>query len=217
MSSTNARPDACGSLSPENAPQVVVRAGKTFVCSACGTLVEIPADLKGQWVLASASSPSKAPDQPDASGEVPDRVETATAVVAATESSSKTTSAPVHASPKQRPPRPKRPPAPKPDDLGGQAIEGLRVPSGKELHHAMAWVSFHLKVLDRQGSELQRLRKLLKRQRKAPTSCSHANWQAEEVTAEKPTGSSPKVNPSQTPEEENRTALRDDHLKRGPP
>ncbi len=36
-------------------PQVVVRAGKTFVCMACGTLVEIPADVVGQYVLVPAS------------------------------------------------------------------------------------------------------------------------------------------------------------------
>ncbi len=37
--------------------EVVVRAGKTFLCTSCGTLVEVPADVVGQLVMT--------PDPPD--------------------------------------------------------------------------------------------------------------------------------------------------------
>jgi len=214
MSSTNDQPDSCGSFSPENATQVVVRAGKTFVCSACGTLVEIPADLEGQWVMASASSPNNASDPSDAPNKVPDCVETALSRIPVSAPSTSTTSAPATASPKRRPPRPKRPAAPKPVCFVGQAIEGLQVPTGKELHYAMGWVSFHLKVLDRQGSEVKHLRK---KRPKGRGPCPRPRGHTEELPAEKPQGSSPNANPSQIHEGGDGEPNRDDQHKRGPP
>ncbi len=56
-SSTRVRSNRRGVSSHDDTPQVVVRAGKTFLCTACGTLVEIPADVVGQYVLV---APSKA-------------------------------------------------------------------------------------------------------------------------------------------------------------
>ena len=50
-SSTRSPSENLGTPPHGGGPQVVVRAGKSFVCMACGTLVEIPADVVGQYVL----------------------------------------------------------------------------------------------------------------------------------------------------------------------
>ncbi|WP_207398779.1 hypothetical protein, partial [Bremerella alba] len=42
-------------------------------------------------------------------------------------------------------------------------IDGIRVPSAQEMDRALAWVSFHLKLLGLQGGEVRRLRKRLKK------------------------------------------------------
>ncbi|QDU76490.1 hypothetical protein Pan97_35400 [Bremerella volcania] len=148
MSSTPAQTDRRGSLSPESGPQVVVRAGKTFVCSACGTLVEVLADVVGQMVLAVDPSPQDEPVETEPAGKVPAKAKTRP-------------SRPKKISP-ARPSRPKRPEQPERVSLVGEIIDGLQVPTAKKLDRALAWVSFHLKVLDRQGSEIKRLQKLLK-------------------------------------------------------
>lgn len=160
MSSASPQPDHRGSLSPENAPQVVVRADKVYVCSACGTLVEIPADVVGQLVIPVAPSTQ---DEPAA---------TAASSKASLPTESKQEADPNQAlteerpsqfvPPSSRPPRPRLPRRPKRNAFTGEIIDGLRVPSSHQLDRALAWVSFHLKVLDRQGSEIKRLQKLLK-------------------------------------------------------
>lgn len=131
--SAHAQPDSSGSFSPENAPQVVVRAGKTFICSSCGTLVEVPPEVVGQLVL--VANPSK-----------PER-----------ECSTK----PVEAKPAPKAARPAQPKRPKRESFVGQMIDGLRVPSAEQLDRAFAWVSFHLRLLDRQGAEVKRLEQLV--------------------------------------------------------
>lgn len=129
-------PESGGTKSPGHMPQVVVRAGKTFLCSSCGTLVEVPPEVVGQLVIAVNRAPQEEQvDEPHAAQE---------------------------RSTKPAPSRPKRPIKPKRESFVGQTIDGLQVPSAQQLDRALKWVSFHLRVLDRQGSEIQRLRKLLK-------------------------------------------------------
>lgn len=140
MSTFHDSPEKSGPRPSERQPQVVVRAGKTFLCTACGTLVEVPAEVVGQLVLAVG---------PPAPEETVDNSPPKREPVAA------------EPSPKPQPQR-KRPPQPKRPTLVGEKIDGLIVPSGKQLDRALAWVSFHLRVLDRQGSEIKRLQKLRK-------------------------------------------------------
>ncbi|MFN3152191.1 hypothetical protein [Bremerella sp.] len=133
----------------EAAPQVVVRADKYFVCSACGVLVEIPPEVVGQLVLAAPPAPQDAKVK-----EASPRKEPVTA-----------TASPMPGKPvatQVAPPRPRRPQRPKRPAFVGEKIDGLQVPSGQQLDRALKWVSFHLRVLDRQNSEINRLKKLLK-------------------------------------------------------
>jgi len=162
------QPDPSGSFSPENAPQVVVRAGKHYVCSACGTLVEIPAEVVGQMVLMpQQDSSAEEVSPPEMDGE------SSAAQPSQGFGDSSTTTAPSkrtrshNARPKSisqpsRPALPKRPKRPSAVLCVGQSIDGLIVPSAQQLGRALAWVSFHLKVLDRQGSELKHLKKAQK-------------------------------------------------------
>lgn len=155
MSFSHEQPNYSGASSSESGPQVVVRAGKTFICTACGTLVEVPADVVGQLVIAVEPSP---PEEP-----VKEVVETSTPPAEAAQSNPDA---------EQRPksnPRPK----PKRASFAGTMIDGLRVPSAKELDRALNWVSFHLTVLDRQGSEIRRLQKTLKRRACQPGAKHH--------------------------------------------
>lgn len=164
----HAQPEPSGSLSQENAPWVVVRAGKHYVCSACGVMVEIPEDVVGQLVLVSPEAsreenhceiPAEAvPVQSESTEKRNDSRGQHSQSVAAEIPSLRTKSN------KTRPPRPKRPKHPRPALFAGQMIDGLKVPSARELDRALAWVSFHLTVLDKQDSELHRLKKLLKQQ-----------------------------------------------------
>ncbi|MFN3148601.1 hypothetical protein [Bremerella sp.] len=179
MSSSHAQPDPRGSFSTENAPQVVVRAGKTFVCSACGTLVEIPAEVVGQLVLAANPSPQQLPGIPP--GSPPDDKPAPKEASQTTASTSPDRSAVASDRPARsrsydapqaqqtlRAPRPRRPKQPFRESFVGQTIDGLTVPSAGELDRALKWVSFHLRVLDRQGSEIKRLKKLLKQRPTIP-------------------------------------------------
>lgn len=131
-----------------------VRAGKRFVCGACGTLVEIPDDAVGQLVSAIEPAPQKTSESKSRPASVP----------SATKASPEITP-----QPKPKLPLPRK-------TFVGKVIDGLRVPSGVQLDRALAWVAFHLKVLDRQGAEKKRLQKLgrnyQQRQRCAP-STSH--------------------------------------------
>lgn len=147
-SSTAPQPDPSGSFSTENASQVVVRADKYFLCTACGTLVEIPEEVVGQLVLQVAHP------EPEAAAKTPAaKPKPAPADTLPTEDA---TPRPI-----QRP-KPLRSQRPRRKTFAGETIDGLRVPSGQELDRALKWVSFHLRVLDRQKQEVTRLKKLLK-------------------------------------------------------
>ena len=162
--SSHAQPDPGGSFSSENGPQVVVRAGEYFVCSACGTMVRLPAEVVGQLVLTAAPTPEKQPVAATPEREEPARSMPHAAVSPQADQVSVKATATVRRPSKARPSRPRRPQQPQRVSLAGEMIDGLRVPSGDELDRALAWVSFHLRVLDRQGSEIARLQKLLKEQ-----------------------------------------------------
>lgn len=162
--SPHAQSEANGSLSQENAPEVIVRAGKYFVCSSCGVMVEIPEDVVGQLVLAVAPSSEEKTEEPPAPSETARRAPT-------TQHSESTAT---------NSPRPKRPKRPERVSFVGQTIDGLRVPSADELDRAFSWVTFHLTVLDRQGSEIKRLKKLLKRKPTAAVPCPRPRVHAEE-------------------------------------
>ena len=167
------QPDPHGSFSTENAPEVVVRADKYYVCSSCGTLVEIPAEVAGQLVIAvnpkpSAGASTTKPPLPSP----PASSVSFQHAAGATPPASPTTQAtpkpcadrsPTARQPSPRPARPGRPKQPKSVSFVGQTIDGLVVPSGQQLDHALKWVAFHLRVLDRQGEELQRLKQQLKK------------------------------------------------------
>ncbi|MFN3149461.1 hypothetical protein [Bremerella sp.] len=198
-------------------PQVVVRAGKTYVCSACGTLVEIPAEVVGQLVLATnpaakADPPKPAPSQPTTpkptSIDSSDSKEQASGVAVAQRSPSI----------KRRPPQPRRPQPPTRENFVGQQIDGLTVPSAKQLDRAFAWVSFHLRVLDRQNSEINRLRKRINQPPESRVPCPRPRGHAEKTTQQETHQPHDQQHPkhahedvSMAPEE------RDDQHKRGPP
>ncbi len=162
------RPDPAGVSSPENAPQVVVRAGKHYVCSACGTFVEIPADVVGQFVFATDEASTEEPEtlaQPRRDAET---------LKPTTENSCSESSAAadVIAEPsepsdtKRLPQREREAKRLRRSSLQVQTIDGLRVPSGKQLDRAFKWVAFDLTTLDRKQGEVSRLRKLLKKRRR---------------------------------------------------
>ncbi|WDI42270.1 hypothetical protein [Bremerella sp. P1] len=217
MSTASAQPDPSGSFSPENAPQVVVRAGKTYVCSACGTLVEIPADVVGQLVVAVDHSSQ---DQQDSE---PDAREEATSVVPAVDpvasgNTVQTEQRPPATKPKpSRPLRPKRPEQPESNSLTGELIDGLRVPSARQLDRALAWVSFHLKVLDRQGSEINRLRKLLKKRSTSGVPRPSLLGRAEEVPQQQAVGRAGRAKPRHAQADLGVVPDRDHETERGPP
>lgn len=196
MSTPNEQPECSGKLSTESQPQVVVRAGKYYVCSACGTMVEIPADVVGQLVFAVDPSP-QAHDSPQREPQPSDPPEPASMPaqpsspvsthhsggrarpVAHTTQATKSwgqDTATVGQQQHARPPRPRRPKAPQRPLYAGQTIDGLVVPTASSLDRAIAWVTFHLTVLDRQGNEFNRLKKLLKnlrRQQQQGSGTSH--------------------------------------------
>ncbi|QDU75297.1 hypothetical protein Pan97_23270 [Bremerella volcania] len=199
MSQAHAPSDPCGSFPKGNAPQVVVRAGKTFVCSACGTLVEIPADVVGQLVITVGPPP---PDPPDA--ELASRENQTLAQTSRSTSQCK----------KTRPPQPRRPQQPAPTAFAGEIIDRLRVPSAKQLDRAFGWVSFHLQVLDRQGSEIKRLRNLLK-QRRVP--CPRPRGHVDEVAVQAPVAPSPQQQARYAHEDVSMAPAIDNAKERGPP
>jgi len=171
MSSAHDPPEPGSKSATAPQPQVVVRAGKYFICTACRTLVELPPDVVGQLV-GIAEHALEEIATPDAAKRSATTTIEPTAEVPPKRNSSK-----------RKPPKPNQPAC-----LTGQTIDGLRVPSGKQLGIAMSWVSFHLKVLDRQGSEFDRLRKRRKKRRAQTASISPSLTQAASATAWPPTG-----------------------------
>lgn len=206
-SSSLHQPDSSGSFSQEIAPRIVVRAGKHCVCTACGTLVELPEDVTGQWVWVAAETSSAEPaseePKPENSAaksnpfklhatELSGHAATGRANASRRSSSRNeawgTPSRPLASPHSPSPSRPQRPKSPRRNTFVGSIIDGLRVPSGAELDRALAWVSFHLKVLDRQGEEIQRLKKQLKLRR---TPSQHDAQQTLECHAHTDAGMSP--------------------------
>lgn len=154
--STHHHPDQNGALSSESTPQVVVRAGKHYVCSSCGTWVEIPADVVGMLVIAPEPQSQSTEAQQETStseGVASVAAPTPSKNVAVETNSSRSTSDKTNP---RRPTRPQQPPKP---GFVGETIDGLRVPSSQELDRAFEWVTFHLKILDRLDSEIKRLKK----------------------------------------------------------
>ncbi|MEW4563928.1 hypothetical protein AB1K70_15440 [Bremerella sp. JC770] len=194
MSHHHAQPESSGSRSPEHAPQVVVRAGKTYLCSACGTLVEIPADVVGRMVVVVDPPSPSTSDKPLPATDAP------------------TPKAPPEAQPSGTP-SPAWVKRPTTIAFTGETIDGLRVPTSTQLDRALAWVSFHLKVLDRRASEHQRLQKQLKARQLRPSHAvvvEEAVVQASAGLAVDATSSFTSGNVNEVPGAENRK-------QRGPP
>lgn len=170
---TPSQPDPAGSFSIENGPEVVVRAGKYYVCSSCGTLVEIPADVIGQLVIVVKPEPpvetpseESSKTKPTASAAADDQAKPSPgpSAHAAHGSQASMGTTPLPSKTKQHhPSRPSRPKQPGRVSFVGQTIDGLVVPSAEQLDRAFAWVTFHLTVLDRQGAEIKRLQKVIKK------------------------------------------------------
>ncbi|WDI42592.1 hypothetical protein [Bremerella sp. P1] len=217
MSSPSPQPEQHGAFLSEHAPQVVVRAGKTFVCSSCGVLIEIPEDVVGQLVVAVGPSSQEPPVAEEPVDAAPSQDEAALAASSPTQPVLANGAARVATAPKHRPPRPKRPQAPKPNGFAGETIDGLRVPSSHELDRALAWVSFHLKVLDRQGSEIKRLQKLLKKQATGPVPKPSPLGRVAEVSREAPIDHGSSVSPSHAHADLVAAPAMDHQSERGPP
>ncbi|MBA2116525.1 hypothetical protein [Bremerella alba] len=149
MSLANAHTDSQGQLSRAGTPGIRVRADKNFLCTACGETVEIPAEVVGKMVV------------------VPEPVEQ---ILAEDPSPAAT---PVLTGP----PRPQRLKQPKQDRPAERRIDGLKVPAAAEMERALAWVSFHLKLLGLQGTEVNRLKKRFKKRRlQQPQAHRGAHW-----------------------------------------
>ncbi len=203
MSTSSLRTVPRGPRSDEHGPQVVVRAGKHYVCSGCGTWVEIPADVVGQWVIvteteqqaqhkprsAEARKGNLAKDN-RARGEagnekaiLPEARVPCPRPGGHADRSSKESLAgyPTGASRSHAhadegiAPRPAHPKTPPRVTFAGQSIDGLVVPTAGKLDRAVAWVMFQLRVLDRQEAEYKQLRKVLKKRRRqqGPTAAEH--------------------------------------------
>lgn len=205
MSSTHEQPKQSGA----NKPQVIVRAGKTYVCSACGTLVEIPEEFVGQFVLVANESPEES-----TSGEVKrsehqeqePRPEDATGTVDSQRPSVLSEEPqPEHSQSTLRPRSPQRPKSPKQARFAGQIIDGLQVPSARQLDLAFSWVTFHLTVLDRQGAECKRLQKLLQQHKKSRASCQSPTGHGKTPTVLEPSGLDEKTHEIHVDAEEDAT------------
>ena len=172
--STTTQPEMQGADSTENVPQVVVRAGKYYMCSACGTLVEIPADVIDQFEIpVQPVSKEPQPSEPQTS-DPPQYQSTQNQPPLQTSPAAakcdKPASTQFSQSPKA-PPLSKGQPLRRRVRLAGKIIDGLRVPSASQLDRAFSWVTYQLKVVDQKNSEIKRLKKLLKANAKFASSC----------------------------------------------
>jgi len=131
-----------GGLSNESPPQVVVRAGKTYVCSACGTLVEIPADVVGQLIVvpAAAEREEEAASSIDRERPAPDKRESSVKPERLVKPES---SVPAET----RLLRPSRPQPPRPATSRRERIDELVVPTTKEMERLLAWIEYRLQQL----------------------------------------------------------------------
>ncbi|QDU73113.1 hypothetical protein Pan97_00800 [Bremerella volcania] len=191
-SSAHPQPEPAGASSHDVAPRVVVRAEKYYLCTACGTLVEIPADVVGQLVLLAPTSKPTPPSNPTPSSqqlppteeeqEKPPGFAAAARPAARFHPTRRTNPQPVARPKDSRPPQPKRPRTPQQPQWAGVVIDGLPTPSGRQLDNALKWATFHLQVLDRQESEIKRLKKLLTQAAQAQPSCRRTRPPAQRPT-----------------------------------
>ena len=223
MNPANMHSETEGDRPVAGTSQVVVRAGKYFACSSCGVMVELPEEVVGQLVLAVApSSPESTEPEPaepetvarqsaapaEATAKIPAQPARPSSAVAVSSTSPASSVRP------QRPPRPRRPRTPARESFAGQIIDGLRVPTGGQLDRALAWVSFHLRVLDRQSGELNRLQKLLKQQRVAGP---QPRGDAKVDTPQEPVHSARGTQPQHAQADLGVAPNRDIQTQRGPP
>ncbi|MFN3153677.1 hypothetical protein [Bremerella sp.] len=198
--------------------QVVVRAGKYFACSSCGVMVELPEEVVGQLVLALNPSSQEPPKLETVEQQESASVEAAATVPTQAARPSNAVAvqpaSPASSVRPQRPPRPRRPRTPARESFAGQIIDGLRVPTGGQLDRALAWVSFHLRVLDRQSGELNRLQKLLKQQRVAGP---QPRGDAKEDMPQEPVHSARGTQPQHAQADLGVAPNRDIQTQRGPP
>jgi len=110
-----------GGLSPESTPRIVVRAGKHYVCSACGTWVQLPDDVVGQLVIAADSVEPAEPAAESPAKEEPSLPEA---------------------------PKPSCRKSPPRIDTGRETIDGLIVPTTEEMQRLLKWIEYRLHRLD---------------------------------------------------------------------
>jgi len=149
MESVHEQAKTRGGLSTESAPQVVVRGGETFVCLACGVMIRLPDDVVGQVVLPVEASPRPEPTSTSTGQEEPAR-----------EGAAEATSPPAM----ERPQPCERPKTQTPhlEQLpqvapARERIDGLVVPTTRELERLLAWIDYRLTRL----GHLQRWEKQL--------------------------------------------------------
>ncbi len=205
-----------GAVSHESQPQVIVRAGKTFVCLACGTLVEIPAEFVDQFELVPAAAApanskgglSSGPSannasSEDASPDKPTQEETPQTQELPARRPPSPTAVDDVPSPKRRKPsfRPKHNQQLPRLNFAGQQIDGLTVPTAGQFDRAFAWVSYQLKVLDRKHTEFAGLKKLLRKQKKQQTQSPRPPRPTKPTTAPVPSESDGPAKPSHAHED----------------
>jgi len=151
--------------SGDNTPQVVVRAGKTYVCSACGTLVEIPAEFVGQIMMApECSEERELPNNEHAPAELSPKKPAGGYASLAKDSPRRSLS------PKDRPAR--------------ERIDGLIVPTTAEMERLLNWIDYRLKRL----SGLKQWEQQLTRQKTARMPRRHPRRPAKRVPLRRPIG-----------------------------
>jgi len=147
-----AQPKPPGGLSPERTPQVVVRAGKHFLCSACGKLVEVPAEVVGMLGVVPEPAGPPADSQDPVVQKQNDQSEVPSAVSASAEPADR-----AHARPSQA------------SESSRQRVDGLMVPTPREMHRLLAWIDHRLRRLkDLQGEETGLARLRLRGPRRRP-------------------------------------------------
>jgi len=124
----------------EISPQVVVRAGKTWVCSACGVLIELPADVVGQMVVLPDPSEPSARPSPTPHEQSPENEPLQNDAGPDQE-----TASPSPGTNRAGMRRPKRLPS---AGLPRERIDGLIVPTTEELQRLLSWIDYRLKRLN---------------------------------------------------------------------
>jgi len=158
-----------GGRATASPPQVVVRAGKTYACTACGTLVEIPAEVVGQLVAVPEKTARK-----EITERSPEREQPASEMCASAESSEERRS--TQNVRRCQPTRRIQPAQVLPER---ERIDGLIVPTAQEMERLLGWIEYRLqrlkflqqleKQLTRQSSEQVPVRRLGRPTKRVPT------------------------------------------------